>query len=138
MTPAPRRILLIDDNDDAREMMGMLLELNGHAVATANGGVSGLACARQFRPECIFLDLGMPGMDGYDTAIALRRIAGLEHVPVVALTGWNDKTTLARVQEAGFDYHLTKPANFAHIDGILRGDVAPLATLPLQRAFRHL
>jgi CheY-like chemotaxis protein len=136
--PAPRRILLIDDNDDAREMMGTLLEMKGHAVATADGGVSGLARARQFWPEFIFLDLGMPGMDGYDTAIALRRIAGLEKVRIVALTGWNDKTTLARVHHAGFDHHLAKPADFSHIDGILRGDAASPATLPLQQAFRHL
>jgi len=135
---ARRRILLIDDNDDARIMMGLLLELKGHAVAMADGGIAGLACARQFRPECIFLDLGMPGMDGYDTVIALRRIAGLEQVPVVALSGWNDKTTLARVRSAGFDHHLTKPADIEEIDRILCGDLAFRAKPPLQQASRHL
>jgi CheY-like chemotaxis protein len=134
----PRRILLIDDNDDARELLGMALELKGHAIATANGGISGLARARQFRPEFIFLDLGMPEMDGYDTAIALRRIAGLELVPVVALSGWSDQATLARVRSAGFDHHMAKPANFDHIDRILRGDIAPFAKLPLRQASRHL
>src|SRR4051794_27061850 len=99
--PPPRRILLIDDNDDARELPGMALELKGHAIATADGGIRGLACARRFQPEFIFLDLGMPGMDGYDTAIALREIAGLERVPVIALSGWSDQATLARVRSAG-------------------------------------
>jgi CheY-like chemotaxis protein len=137
-SPPPRRILLIDDNDDARELLGMALELKGHSIAMADGGISGLARARQFRPEFVFLDLGMPGMNGYDTAIALRRIAGLELVPVVALSGWNDRTTLARVRNAGFDHHMTKPANFDHIDGILRGEIAPFAKLPLRQASRHL
>jgi len=136
--PLPRRILLIDDNDDARELLGMALELKGHAVATADGGISGLARARQFQPEFVFLDLGMPGMDGYDTAIALRGIAGLERVPVVALSGWSDQATLARVRSAGFDHHMPKPADFGRIDSILRGDIAPFATLPLRQASRHL
>ncbi|MGJ7915664.1 response regulator [Massilia sp. LXY-6] len=136
--PAPRKILLIDDNDDAREMLGMALELKGHAIVTAESGASGLAHADRFRPDFIFLDLGMPVMDGYDTAIALRRIAGLERVTVVALSGWNDQETLARVRNAGFDHHLTKPASFDHIDRILRGDIPPFAMLPLRQASRHL
>ena len=137
--PAPRRrILLIDDNDDARELLGMALELKGHAIATADGGVHGLERARQFQPEFVFLDLGMPGMDGYDTAIALRAIPGLEQVPFVALSGWNDRMTLARVRDAGFDHHMTKPADFDHIDGLLRGDVAPFAKPSLRQAACHL
>jgi CheY-like chemotaxis protein len=136
--PIPRRILLIDDNDDARDMLAMALELKGHTVATADGGFSGLARACQFRPEFIFLDLGMPELDGYDTAIALRHISGLERVPVVALTGWNDQTTLAHIRSAGFDYHLTKPANFDHFDNILHGKAAPLARQSLRQAPRHL
>jgi CheY-like chemotaxis protein len=129
----PRRILLIDDNDDARELLGMGLQLQGHAIATANGGAAGLASARDFRPEFIFLDLGMPGMDGYETAVALRRIAGLALVTIVALSGWNDQATLARVEHAGFDHHLTKPATFDQIDSVLQGECAPLAGRPLRR-----
>ena len=136
--PSPRKILLIDDNDDAREMLGMALELKGHAIATAGSGPSGLAHADRFRPEFIFLDLGMPGMDGYDTAIALRRIAGLERVTVVALSGWNDQATMARVRSAGFDHHLTKPASFDHIDQILLGLMTPFAKPSLRQASRHL
>jgi len=121
--PLPsRRILLVDDNDDARDLMGMVLEMHGHRVAMAADGAAGLVRAQEFMPEIVFLDLGMPVMDGYEAAVALRRLAGLETVWIVALSGWNDQATLARTQEAGFDYHLTKPANFAIIDNFLYGD----------------
>jgi CheY-like chemotaxis protein len=126
--PLPsRRILLIDDNDDARDLMGMVLEMHGHQVAMADGGARGLVRAREFTPEIVFLDLGMPVMDGYETAAALRRLPGLEKVWIVALSGWNDQATLARTHAAGFDYHLTKPANFAIIDNFLYGDWTRLA-----------
>lgn len=117
-----RRVLLIDDNDDARDLMGMVLELHGHQVAMARNGLAGLATAREFMPEVVFLDLGMPVMDGYETAVGLRAIPGLERVWIVALSGWNDQATLARTRLAGFDYHLTKPANFEIIDNFLYGD----------------
>ena len=132
LSDQPRRILLIDDNADARELLAMGLELQGHVIAMADGGVEGLARAQQFRPDCIFLDLGMPGMNGYETAIALRRIAGLAPVTIVALSGWNDQATLARAHIAGFDHHLTKPAGFDEIDSILRGEFPPLAKPPLR------
>lgn len=122
-----RRVLLIDDNDDARDLMGMVLDLHGHQVVTAGSGAAGLAEARAFVPDIVFLDLGMPDMDGFETAVALRRIAGLEDVWIVALSGWSDQATLARTRSAGFDYHLTKPANFAIIDNFLYGDWTHLA-----------
>jgi CheY-like chemotaxis protein len=127
-----RRILLIDDNDDARVLLAMGLELQGHAVATASGGVQGLARAGQFQPEFVFLDLGMPGMDGYETAVALRRIAGLDAVTIVALSGWNDQATMARARKAGFDHHLTKPAGFEDIGTVLRGEFPPMQRPPLR------
>jgi len=117
-----RRILLIDDNDDARDLMGMVLELHGHRVAMASNGAAGVEQARAFMPEVVFLDLGMPVMDGYETACALRRIPGLEQTWIVALSGWGDQATLTRTQQAGFDYHLTKPADFQIIDNFLYGD----------------
>lgn len=136
--PTRCRILLIDDNDDARELMQIGLELNGHAVVAAASGACGLARAGEFRPEIVFLDLGMPVMDGYETAVALRKIAGLERVRIAALSGWNDQATMARVIGAGFDHHLTKPATFAQIDSVLRGEWAHVAMPPLQGPSRHL
>jgi CheY-like chemotaxis protein len=126
--PLPsRRVLLIDDNDDARELMGIVLEMHGHRVATADSGPEGLLRARTFAPEIVFLDLGMPVMDGYETAVALRRLPGLESVWIVALSGWSDQATLARTRAAGFDYHLSKPADFGIIDNFLYGDWTRLA-----------
>jgi CheY-like chemotaxis protein len=121
--PLPaRRVLLIDDNDDARDLMSMALELRGHQVAMADGGMPGLAQARAFVPEIVFLDLGMPVMDGYETAVLLRRLSGLKSVWIVALSGWSDQATLARTRHAGFDYHLSKPADLSRIDNFLHGD----------------
>jgi CheY-like chemotaxis protein len=117
-----RRILLVDDNDDARDLMGMVLDMHGHRVAVAANGAEALVRAQEFMPDIVFLDLGMPVMDGYETAVALRRLAGLEAIWIVALSGWNDQATLARTRQAGIDYHLTKPANFAIIDNFLYGD----------------
>jgi len=132
LSDQPRRILLIDDNADARELLGMGLELQGHTVATADGGMAGVALAARFRPDCILLDLGMPEMNGYEVAAALRGSAGLEEVTIVALSGWNDPATLARAHTAGFDYHLTKPAGFDEIERILRGEFPRLARPPLR------
>jgi CheY-like chemotaxis protein len=138
LTPQPgvpyphRRILLIDDNDDARDLMGIALEMHGHRVAMAGNGADGLALARAFRPDVIFLDLGMPVMDGFETALELRRLDGLEAVWILALSGWNDQATLARARKAGFDFHLTKPANFNQIDNFLYGDWKQLARASLR------
>jgi len=127
VSPPSRRILLIDDNDDARELMGIVLEMHGHRVAEADGGAAGLAQARAFAPDIVFLDLGMPGMDGYETAVALRRLPGMEKLWIVALSGWSDQATLARTQHAGFDWHLSKPADIPRIDNFLLGDWTRLA-----------
>lgn len=125
--PPSRRVLLIDDNDDARELMGIVLDMHGHQVAQADGGAAGLAQARAFAPDIVFLDLGMPGMDGYETAVALRRLPGMEKLWIVALSGWSDQATLARTQQAGFDWHLSKPADIPRIDNFLLGDWTRLA-----------
>lgn len=127
LPPERRRVLLIDDNEDARELLGMALELHGHQVATADGGITGQARAREFGPDIVFLDLGMPGMDGYETAVALRRLPGMAAILIVALSGWSDQATLARVRSARFDYHLSKPADVRRINEFLRGDWTRLA-----------
>jgi len=127
LPPIRRRVLLIDDNQDACELLAVALEMHGHQVATADGGVQGQARAREFGPDIVFLDLGMPGMDGYETAVALRRLPGMDGVLIVALSGWSDQATLARTHGAGFDYHLSKPADVRRIDDFLRGDWTRLA-----------
>jgi CheY-like chemotaxis protein len=104
------RILVVDDNRDAADTIAELLGAYGHATATAYGGREALAASLVFAPEIVFLDIGMPGMDGYETAAELRRLEGCAPRRIVALTAWNDAQARARIAAAGFDIHLTKPA----------------------------
>jgi two-component system CheB/CheR fusion protein len=87
----------------------MLLRLHGHEVQVAHDGVAGLQLAAATRPDLMFLDIGMPGMDGYQVARQLRKTPGLEKVILVALTGWGQQEDRRRTAEAGFDHHLVKP-----------------------------
>ncbi len=105
------RILVVDDNRDAAELIKQLLESNGHTVNTANDGNAGLELARQIQPDLAFLDIGMPGMDGFQLAQALRQIPQLKSIHLVALTGWGSQEDRDRTRRAGFDQHLTKPVD---------------------------
>ena len=113
------RILVADDNRDNVETLAMMLELQGHEVATAHDGVEALAAAERMRPEVAFLDIGMPAMDGYEVCRALRALPFGAGVCVVALTGWGQEDDRRRTREAGFDRHLVKPVDFAEIDHLL-------------------
>jgi CheY-like chemotaxis protein len=117
----PRKVLIVDDNADAAILLSMLISAYGHETVVANSGPEGLALAESFVPEVVFLDLGMPGMSGYDVAISLRRIPCLSHVYIAALTGWSDPSTRARVISTGFNSHLTKPADLSIVLGIIDG-----------------
>ena len=108
----PRRILVVDDNPDSAGSMAMVLSLDGHDVRVAHDGPSTLTTARTFQPHVVFLDIGMPGMDGYETAIQLRRLPGLEDALVVAVTGYSLETGRPGAKQAGFDHFLTKPVQF--------------------------
>ncbi|OON64234.1 hypothetical protein B0920_13155 [Massilia sp. KIM] len=105
------RILVADDNQDAAELLAQMLEMEGHTVRTAQDGLSALAAARAFRPDLALLDIGMPGMDGYQVARAIREEAGLACTVLAAVTGWGAKDDRQRSREAGFDHHLTKPVD---------------------------
>jgi PAS domain S-box-containing protein len=108
--PSRRRILVVDDNADTAESLALLLRREGHEVHVAHDGVAGLQAAQTDRPDIVFLDIGMPGMDGYEVARRLRRQPGLRGVVLVALTGWGQEEDRERARRAGFDHHLTKPA----------------------------
>jgi CheY-like chemotaxis protein len=103
------RILLIDDNFDANESMGALLELLDYSVRTACDAESGLALALEFEPHLILSDIGLPGMDGYQLAPALRKAAGERKIVIAAATGYGMASDRARARAAGFDFHLVKP-----------------------------
>ncbi|QOY95909.1 response regulator [Massilia sp. UMI-21] len=113
------RVLVVDDNVDAAEMLATLLEIGGHQVRMAHDGADAIALAGDLMPELVFLDIGLPDISGYETAAALRRIAGLEHSTLVALTGWGTEQDRQRAREAGFDRHLTKPAEFEEVGRVL-------------------
>jgi len=112
------RVLIVDDNVDAARSLALMLRCEGHDVAVAHEGCAALEAACYRPPEVIFLDLGLPGMDGYEVARALRR-AGLSEVLLVALTGYGQEEDRRRTQEAGFDHHLVKPADSTEIRRLL-------------------
>jgi len=94
-----RCILVVDDNVDAAESLAMMLRLNGHDVRTAHNGLQALEQAETFQPEVILLDLGLPGMDGYEIAQKVRNLRGMEEVFLVALTGWGQEEDRLRTQQ---------------------------------------
>jgi two-component system CheB/CheR fusion protein len=116
---ATRRILVVDDNVDGRETMAILLELSGHEVRTAEDGPSALRVAEEFRPDVILLDIGLPGMDGYQVAQRIRANPALHSIRLIALTGWGQDSDRERSQNAGFDLHLVKPVDPVVLSQIL-------------------
>jgi PAS domain S-box-containing protein len=118
-SPASRRVLVVDDNLDAAEMLATLLSLAGHQVATAASGTAALEVLTHFPADIAFLDIGLPGMSGYELAAQLRRHPRWRHLKLVALTGWGQAVDRQRANEAGFDDHLTKPADPSRILGLI-------------------
>jgi CheY-like chemotaxis protein len=104
-----RKLLVVDDNRDAAESMSMLLEMWGHEVAYAYDGPSALITAQQLRPQAVFLDIGLPGMDGYEVAERLRALPEGKDAVLIAITGYGQEDDRRRSQRAGIDHHLVKP-----------------------------
>lgn len=113
------RILVADDNIDAASSLADLLALGGHETRVAADGIAALALAAGFMPEVVFLDIGMPGIDGYETARRLRQLPGLAAVRLAALTGWGAAEDRERSRAAGFDHHLLKPAVPGEVAAVL-------------------
>ena len=113
------RLLVVDDNKDAATSFAMLLRLKGHEVQVAHDGPSALALATSYRPDTVFLDIGMPGMDGYEVAQRLRQHPELKNVVLAALTGWGQEEDRRHTAEAGFDHHLVKPPDLTAVEGVL-------------------
>jgi signal transduction histidine kinase/ActR/RegA family two-component response regulator len=104
-----RRVLLVDDHHDARSTMRLLIGLEGHQVLEARDGLEGVRCALRERPDIAFVDIGLPGIDGYEVARQLRANAATRTMTLVALTGYGQDNDRSRALEAGFDLHLVKP-----------------------------
>jgi PAS domain S-box-containing protein len=117
--PSSLKVLVVDDNEDAAQSLGLLLEASGHEVQTAYDGATVLQSALDFRPDVIFLDLGLPGIDGFEVAKHLRERPDLNCIVLVALTGYGQLTDMERSRNAGFDHHLVKPADLGKMQQIL-------------------
>ena len=113
------RVLVVDDNIDAADTLAALLDMMGHATQVVHDGAQALAAALQFLPDVVFLDIGLPGMNGYEVARALRQTPSGAHAVLIALTGWGAENDRSQSSAAGFDHHLTKPANLQAIGELL-------------------
>lgn len=125
--PARRRILIIEDHADLAESLRELLEIDGHEVEIARSGPEGLAKARDYRPEVVLCDIGLPGMDGYGVARAIRADASLKEAVLVAMTGYAFLQDIQRALAAGFDEHLPKPPDMAALNRVVAGKKGRLA-----------
>jgi len=105
------RVLVVDDNEDAASTLAMLIETLGGESRTATNGLDAIRCVTEFEPEAVLLDIGMPGMDGYETCRRMRETSCGARATLIALTGWGQEDDKRRAFDAGFDCHLTKPAD---------------------------
>jgi len=117
---ATRRVLIVDDHQDSADSLGMLVRRWGHEAWSAYDGPAALALATQRKPDVVLLDLGLPGMDGFEVARRLRAIPGLEHVRIVALTGYGRSQDQRASEQAGFDLHWVKPVHAATLAALLQ------------------
>ncbi len=113
------RVLVVDDNVDSAQTLAMLLKAVGHDVRTAHDGPAALQAAIDYRPLVVLLDIGLPGMNGFEVAKQIRQQPNLENVVLVAMTGYGQESDRKRSQDAGFDHHLVKPADFAKLQQVL-------------------
>jgi CheY-like chemotaxis protein len=115
----PCRVLVVDDNRDAADSLAMLLQLDGHEVHIAHDGPAALAAAGEFAPQVVMLDIGLPGLDGYGVARALREQPGTRDILLVAISGYGQEEDRQLSHEAGFDYHFVKPIDFLEVRRVL-------------------
>jgi CheY-like chemotaxis protein len=116
---ASRRVLVVDDNNDAACSMAALLRLLGTEVQVANDGPAALARLESDRPDVVLLDIGMPDMDGFEVARRIRERKEFDNIVLIALTGWGQAEDRNRTRAAGFDHHLVKPADITALQSLL-------------------
>jgi PAS domain S-box-containing protein len=119
LAPGRLRVMVVDDNVDMAQSMAMLVKAAGHEVRTFHDGPSMLEGALAYRPDAVLLDIGLPGMDGHEVARRIRQQPDLQRVVLVALTGYGQESDRQTSLDAGFDHHLTKPADFKDVHTIL-------------------
>jgi DNA-binding response OmpR family regulator len=116
-----RRVLVVDDNLDSAETIALMAQLWGHDVRTAHDGQAALTTAADYRPEVVLLDIGLPGMDGFEVAKRLREQEWMAGVMLVAMTGYGQEEDRRRSREAGFDHHMVKPIDPGALEALLAG-----------------
>lgn len=117
-----QRVLLVDDNADSTEPLSLLLQSRGHDTRIAIQGEEAITIADTFQPTCVLLDLGLPGIDGYEVARRLRERPYGRELILVALTGWAGKEVRSKAAAAGFDYHLVKPVDLGELEHIVTAE----------------
>ena len=118
------RVLVVEDNVDAAETLTMVLAACGHEIRTANDGHAAVRTALEFRPQVVLLDIGLPGLNGFEVAKLLREAPGLGEFVLIAMTGYGEVAARARSKAVGFDHHLVKPVDIDKILEILAGTPA--------------
>jgi CheY-like chemotaxis protein len=114
-----RRVLIVDDNEDAATSLAEFLGLEGHQTWIAHEGLQAIEIAKTRELDIVLMDLGMPGLDGIETARRIRALPGCERMRIAALTGWSQESDRARSREAGFDWHLIKPINTTFLSELI-------------------
>jgi PAS domain S-box-containing protein len=130
-----RRVLIVDDSEDGAESLALLLEFGGHETHQAHDGVTALEAANRLRPDAVLLDIGLPGLNGYDVCRRIRQEPWAKEVLLVALTGWGQDEDRHRSREAGFDAHMVKPVDFDALLELLASRPpisSPSSTTPLR------
>jgi CheY-like chemotaxis protein len=107
----PIRILVVDDNQDSADSLGLLMKLLGNEVRIVHDGLAAVDVAKEFEPRVVLLDIGLPTLDGYETAKEIRRLPWGKQAVLIAVTGWGEATHRQRSRKAGFDHHLVKPVD---------------------------
>jgi len=118
------RVLIVEDNEDAAESLKMLLEILGHTVHVVHDGLAALGAARRFRPDLMLVDVGLPGMNGYQVARQIRTEPLLRSAVLVAVTGYGGAQHRERANAAGFDHYFRKPIDFADLGAVLAAHAA--------------
>ena len=118
-TATPRRILVVDDNEDSANSLAELLRLAGHEVHTAYDGLAAVANSETIRPDVVLLDIGLPKLNGYEVCRRIREQPWGKSMMIVALTGWGQEEDRQRSRDAGFDSHTVKPVDYATLMRLL-------------------
>jgi DNA-binding response OmpR family regulator len=121
-----RRVLVVDDNEDAADSLAMLLSVRGDEVRIAYDGAEAVAADSDFNPEVVLLDIGLPKLSGYDVARRIRSARG-DGVLIIAITGWGQEDDRRRAREAGFNHHFTKPVDFERLLDLIDRESPPRA-----------